>query len=167
MVEFLSKHRKNGQSVFGEVDIDIIEDKLTLLLGGRWYEVDRDLTYYVERPDARLDQQLPDRNAVDDGFIPKFGVEFHVNEDVMVYGLYSEGYRVGGTNRGRGDPTLPRVYEADTLENTELGLKSQFADGTVQLNLVLYSMEWKNMQIEVIDPSFAFGEPFQIVGERG
>ena len=133
------------------------------MLGGRWYEVDRDLTYYVERPDARLDQQLPDRNAVDDGFIPKFGVEFHVNEDVMVYGLYSEGYRVGGTNRGRGDPTLPRVYEADTLENTELGLKSQFADGTVQLNLVLYSMEWKNMQIEVIDPSFAFGEPFQIV----
>ena len=154
---------RTDKAVFGEVDIDIIEDKLTLLLGGRWYEVDRDLTYYVERPDARLDQQLPDRNAVDDGFIPKFGVEFHVNEDVMVYGLYSEGYRVGGTNRGRGDPTLPRVYEADTLENTELGLKSQFADGTVQLNLVLYSMEWKNMQIEVIDPSFAFGEPFQIV----
>ena len=116
-----------------------------------------------------LINNFPIETRSDDGFIPKFGVEFHVNEDVMVYGLYSEGYRVGGTNRGRGDPTLPRVYEADTLENTELGLKSQFADGTVQLNLVLYSMEWKNMQIEVIDPSFAFGEPTvsDCRGERG
>jgi len=159
---FQGTERKD-KAVFGEIDVDIIPERLTLLLGGRWYEVDRDLTYTVERPDDNLSEEIPKRNAVDDGFIPKIGLEFHINNEMMLYGLYSEGYRVGGTNRGRGEPTLPRIYESDILENTELGFKSQFADGRVQLNVVLYSMKWRDMQIEVTDPSFAFGEPFQIV----
>ena len=61
----------------------------------------------------------------------------------MFYGIYSEGYRVGGTNRGRGldlgGPTLPVVYESDILENTEFGLKSTFADGRVIFNAVYYT----------------------------
>ena len=121
----------------------------------------------MERPDSRVDQQLPNREANDDGFIPKYGLELKLSDDVMVYGVYSEGYRVGGTNRGRGldkgGPTLPVVYESDIIENMEFGLKSTFADGRVVLNAVYYDMQWKDMQIEVTDPSFNLGIPFQIV----
>lgn len=154
---------RTDKAIFGEMEVDVIEEKLTLLLGGRWYEVERELSYTVERPDARVDQQLPNRKANDDGFSPKFGIEFNVSQDVMIYGIYSEGYRVGGTNRGRGIPTLPVTYESDIIENTELGIKSQFADGKVQLNAVFYTMEWADMQLEVTDPSFNLGEPFQVV----
>ena len=45
-------------------------------------------------PDHRVDQQLPNRTADDDGFIPKYGLELQITEDVMFYGIYSEGYRV-------------------------------------------------------------------------
>lgn len=166
--------KRTDKAVFGEMDFDIIEDKLTALVGGRWYQVDRELSYTVEKPDSRVDQQLPNREAEDDGFIPKLGLEWHVNPDVMLYGVYSEGYRVGGTNRGRtndnGGATLPVDYESDILENKELGLKSQFANGRVQLNAVLYQMNWADMQLEVIDPSnglSAYGGdgnvPFQVV----
>ncbi|MCH1555223.1 MAG: TonB-dependent receptor, partial [Pseudomonadales bacterium] len=89
---------RTDKAVFGEIDIDI-NDKLTLLLGGRWYDVDRELSYTVERPDSRVNQQLPNRTASDDGFIPKVGLEFNISSDLMFYGVYSEGYRVGGTNR--------------------------------------------------------------------
>ena len=92
---------RTDKAVFGEIDIELIENKLTALVGGRWYEVDRELSYTVERPDSRVAQALPDRTASDDGFTPKYGLEFYVNNDVMLYGVYSEGYRVGGTNRGR------------------------------------------------------------------
>ncbi|MGB1440050.1 MAG: TonB-dependent receptor domain-containing protein, partial [Luminiphilus sp.] len=103
--------------------------------------------------------------AKDDGFIPKYGLEFQITEDIMVYGVYSEGYRVGGTNRGRGvvagdplsGPTLPVDYESDILENTEFGFKSQFADGRVLFNFVYYDMKWNDMQIEVTDPSNSLG----------
>ena len=156
---------RTDMAVFGELDYEIWEDRLTLLVGGRWYEVDRDLSYTVERPDGRVDQQLPDRTAKDDGFIPKYGLEFQITEDIMVYGVYSEGYRVGGTNRGRGvvvgdplsGPTLPVDYESDILENTEFGFKSQFADGRVLFNFVYYDMKWNDMQIEVTDPSNSLG----------
>lgn len=157
---------RTDKAVFGEIDIEI-SDKLTLLFGGRWYEVDREMSYTVERPDSRVNQQLPDRTASDDGFIPKFGFELNLAEDVLFYGVYSEGYRVGGTNRGRGidkgGPTLPVAYESDILENVEFGLKSQFWGGRAQLNAVYYTMGWKDMQIEVTDPSFNLGIPFQIV----
>jgi outer membrane receptor protein involved in Fe transport len=118
----------------------------------------------------------PERQANDDGFIPKYGLEFNVNDDVMLYTVYSEGFRVGGTNRGRGldlgGPTLPVNYESDILENTEFGLKSTWLDGSIMLNAMYYTMKWKDMQIEVTDPSNQLGSlsggeypniPFQIV----
>ena len=149
---------RTDTALFGEMDIVLIEDRLTALIGGRWYDVDRELSYTVERPDSRVAQELPDRKAKDDGFIPKYGLELQINEDVMIYGVYSEGYRVGGTNRGRGidlgGPTLPVAYESDILENKEFGLKSTFADGRIVFNAVYYDMTWNDMQIEVTDPSF-------------
>lgn len=167
---------RTDKAVFGEVDIEILEDRITALLGGRWYEVERELSYTVERPDARVDRQLPDRTANDDGFIPKYGLEFQFSEDIMAYGVYSEGFRVGGTNRGRGldlgGPTLPVNYESDILENTEFGLKSTWLDGRIMFNAMYYTMKWKDMQIEVTDPSNQLGSlsggeypniPFQIV----
>ena len=158
---------RTDKAVFGELELDVIEDRLTVLLGGRWYEVERELSYTVERPDARVDQQLPNRTAKDEGFIPKVGLEWSLTNDVMVYGIYSEGYRVGGTNRGRGmdqgGPTLPVVYDSDTLKNVELGVKSQFMDGRLQVNAVYYSMNWENMQLEVVDPSNTLGIPWQMV----
>lgn len=149
---------RTDKAIFGEMDIEIIEDRLTALIGGRWYEVERDLSYTVEKPNDRVAQDLDNRSANDDGFIPKYGLELQITEDIMIYGVYSEGYRVGGTNRGRGlelgGPTLPVNYESDILENTEFGFKSTFADGRVLLNAVYYDMKWKDMQIEVTDPSF-------------
>ena len=88
MVEPYQGTDRTDKAVFGEVDIEIIEDRLTALLGGRWYEVERELSYTVERPDARVDRQLPNREATDDGFIPKYGLEFQITDDVMVYGVY-------------------------------------------------------------------------------
>ena len=158
---------RTDKAVFGELELDVIEDRLTVLLGGRWYEVERELSYTVERPDSRVDQQLPNRTAKDEGFIPKVGLEWSLTNDVMAYGIYSEGYRVGGTNRGRGmdqgGPTLPVVYDSDTLKNVELGVKSQFMDGRLQVNAVYYSMNWENMQLEVVDPSNTLGIPWQMV----
>ncbi|GIS40758.1 MAG: hypothetical protein Ct9H90mP13_06040 [Pseudomonadota bacterium] len=69
----------------------------------------------------------------------------------MVYGLYSEGYRPGGVNRGRSTaPFYPDVYESDYLENTEIGLKTVLMDGNMQLNVTYFSMDWNNYQLEVV-----------------
>jgi outer membrane receptor protein involved in Fe transport len=154
-------------AIFGELDFDIT-DRLTLLLGGRWYEVDRSINYGVDKPTDRAWQRPDNRQMKDDGFIPKYGLEFNISEDVMVYGVYSEGFRVGGVNRGlrgnQGGAVLPVEYDSDLVENTEFGLKSEFADGRILFNAVYYEMTWDDMQIEVTDPASSQGwAPFQIV----
>ena len=103
------------------------------------------------------------RNMIVDGFTPKVGLQYDVSDNVMVWSVYSEGYRVGGTNRGRGIPTLPLFYESDIIENMELGLKSNCMEGTVQFNTAHYDIAWKDMQLEVTGPSFNIGEPWQAV----
>ena len=154
-------------ALFGELDFDIT-DRLTLLLGGRWYEVDRSITYGVDKPTDRAWQRPDERQMKDEGFIPKYGLEFNINEDMMVYGVYSEGFRTGGVNRGlrgnQGGSVLPVAYDSDLVENTEFGFKSEFADGRILFNAVYYEMTWNDMQIEVTDPASSQGwAPFQIV----
>ncbi len=157
---------REDKAVFGDLDIKIT-DKLSLLAGGRWYEVDRTVLWWNERPKGyALGGSGYDRNvrpAKDDGFLPKYGLEYNISDDVMIFALYSEGYRVGGTNRGRGVPTLPEDYEQDLVENMELGIKSTWADGKLQVNATIYDMDWKDMQLEVTDPAFSIGEPWQAV----
>jgi len=153
---------RQDKAVFGEIDIKLT-DRLSLLAGGRWYEVDREIEYFVEKPYGNPSLATPLRSASDDGFIPKFGLQYDLADNLMVWTVYSEGFRVGGTNRGRGIPTLPVDYGSDIVENTEFGLKSTWNDGKLQVNATLYDMKWKDMQLEVTDPSFAIGEPWQAV----
>ena len=70
----------------------------------------------------------------------------------MIYGLYSEGFRPGGTNRNRGNP-YPVQFESDFLDNYEVGLRSMWGDGRLMLNATYFSMQWDDYQLEVVDPS--------------
>jgi iron complex outermembrane receptor protein len=72
----------------------------------------------------------------------------------MGYALWSRGYRGGGFN-GRpaslGSATTP--YNPETLDNYELGFKSQFLDNRVRLNGAAYLMKYKDMQQDLDVPA--------------
>ena len=145
-------------AVFGEVNYRF-DENWELTVGGRYFDREADKRYWVENPKGALaaDGVLPKRKADNPGdsdFVPKVSVKYNVDDDTMVYGLYSEGYRPGGVNRGRSSaPFYPDVYESDYLENTELGLKTTLMDGNMQLNITYFTMDWNNYQLEVVDPS--------------
>lgn len=154
---------RTDKAVFGEVDWSIT-DKIDLILGARWYDVEIERDYFAARPASGPKDRLKTTGS-DDGFNPKLGLQYNVNDDVMLFAAYSEGYRVGGINRGRGQPTLPQEFDADILENTEFGIKSTFLEGRLQINATVYSMDWTDVQLEVSDPSNSLTppEPFQTV----
>jgi len=72
---------------------------------------------------------------------------------VMVYGLWTEGFRPGGTNRTRGEPFYATNYDADKITNWEGGFKSKFAGGNARANLTAFYMDWEDYQLELVDPS--------------
>ncbi len=152
---------RTDMSLFGETTINLTE-QWKLLAGARWYDAEVDRRYYQRVPITGA-ETLSTPNGDDSGVLPKVGVQFFFAEDRMLYALYSEGFRTGGTNRARGNPTLPIQYDSDILKNYEFGLKSQWMDGHLQFNLIGYHQVWEDVQLELTDPSFAFGEPFQTV----
>ena len=92
-------------------------------------------------------------DSSDDDIAIKVALQYDINEDVMVYGLYSEGFRAGGVNRNRGAPKLPQAYGADFLENYEVGMKGSFANGRMNVSATLFFQDWVDYQLEVVDPS--------------
>jgi len=140
-------------AVFGEMTWHI-NDAWDVTAGYRQFDRKVHKEYFVELPQFNpTDEGISvAKTDVSDG-VPKLSVSWQVNDNSMLYALYSEGFRPGGTNRNRGLTFHPATYDADKLENFEIGTKNTLADGRVRLNATYFDMTWTDYQLEVVDPS--------------
>ena len=149
-------------AIFGEVTWDAT-DKLSFTAGARWFNQDQE--FKLQQGDLLEDRSVnvernyfftnETKNFSEDDWVPRFNVTYQINDDVMTYATYSEGFRSGGANPLRNTSVLPEDYDSDTLKNYEIGLKSEWFDNTLRFNAVAYHMQWDDIQIQVNDP-FAF-----------
>ena len=88
---------------------------------------------------------------------PKLGVQWAFNDDSQLYGYYSKGFRSGGFNFRNADPASidPGPTREEEVNTFEVGLKTEFADGRMRLNLAAFHNEITDAQreINVGDPS--------------
>jgi iron complex outermembrane recepter protein len=138
---------------FGELTYSLT-DHWSVTGGARWFEYDRDMFDKYNVPLGLPVQDDPDSNGLvskstDSDQTFKFATEYHINPDVMVYALYSEGFRLGGQNsqRAAASGEVPLTYGPDSLSNYELGLKSEWLDHRLLLNLSAFYMQWDDIQI--------------------
>jgi hypothetical protein len=110
-------------------------------------------------------------------------LSWHVTPDVLAYYTWSQGFRPGGFNRTKTnlDGSVislkgvakyegvkqfykPAGYISDNLVNNEIGIKSEFLDHRVQLNVSAYKMDWTNVQLPLFDPVHLGNTTFDING---
>ncbi len=141
-------------AAFGELTYQL-DDQWSFIVGGRWFSSERDRHFRLSQP---ADVVLQDENPVKttDDLAKKASVRYRIDDQRMMYALYSEGYRNGGENIVRQGAVLPRVFSPDKLKNYELGFKSRWLDGRLQANLSLFHMTWNNFQTELSDPGPLF-----------
>ncbi|MBL8267663.1 TonB-dependent receptor domain-containing protein, partial [Steroidobacter sp.] len=94
----------------------------------------------------------PRRRSTEEKTTPKFAITWEPSRDLTVYGVASEGYRVGHVN-----PVVPpdpltgasreSAYGPDSLWNYEIGVKSYLFDRTLRANLALFDIDWRDIQI--------------------
>ena len=73
---------------------------------------------------------------------------FHITPDVMVYGRIATGYRPGGpVTPIPGATGVPTAFNADNTINYEAGLKGDFFEKTLSVDLSVFSIDWKDIQI--------------------
>ena len=174
-------------ALFGSVDFDIIPHVLTVSGGTRYYqykEFEVGSQYgtggsCLDVPNGQCTGGMVNINAANDkvtysGFKSRANITWHIDPSVLAYFTYSEGFRPGGFNRSVSDVATganglpqfqkPNGYAPDSLTNYEWGLKSEFFDHRLQLNLTAYHMEWDNVQLLFFNPTELGNTTFGVNG---
>jgi outer membrane receptor protein involved in Fe transport len=128
-------------AIFGEVTWDATE-KLSFTAGARWF--DHEQEFKLQQGDLLEDRSVnvernyfytnETKNFSEDDWVPRLNATYQINDDVLTYVTYSEGFRSGGANPLRNTSVLPDEYDSDTLKNYEIGLKSEWFDNTLRFN---------------------------------
>ncbi|MDE2294903.1 MAG: TonB-dependent receptor plug domain-containing protein [Gammaproteobacteria bacterium] len=178
------------------VDYDIIPHTLTVTLGTRHFRFDNSFKGSVTGSFGCFEQGAPAGGCVasannldarnlqdtESGWRSRANLTWHVNSDVMVYYTFSQGFRPGGFNRTGGNMyiygpdgvkqfVLPSTYSSDSLNNNEVGWKTQWWHNRVQWNGAIYQENWNNVQVGFFDPgqtgNLTFGTNGQNFRVRG
>jgi outer membrane receptor protein involved in Fe transport len=77
--------------------------------------------------------------------------QWHLTRNSMLYARVATGYRPGGYSFAL-DPVSPRTFKSDSLTNYEIGYKTTVLDSRLSLDLSAYDIEWKDVQVTLVDP---------------
>lgn len=144
---------------FGEIAYDIT-DELTVSYSTRYFDFESSLlgfsgTYWYPTPryGPRGNPEFNNDLKIDESdSVNKVNAAYTINDDLMVYATFSEGYRPGGLNR-LSVTAIAGAYDADILTSYEAGMKGTFMSGRLRLNAALYTQEWDDFQLSKIDTS--------------
>ncbi|GHF13991.1 TonB-dependent receptor [Kordiimonas sediminis] len=134
-------------AAFLHVSYDISE-KLSVTVGGRYsYEKK---TYFIDSiyPASGRVATPPTEDSQNwSKFTPKFGLDYHVNEDVLLYATYSKGFKSGGWNPRPLQPAEFKRYDQENLTAYEVGVKSRLLDNRMTLNVAGFLSNYKDLQL--------------------
>lgn len=106
-----------------------------------------------------------------ESFLPRFTATWLLNDDVTLYAQIAKGNKPGGfntaANNARATPaeranvrTLGLdSFDEEEADSYELGAKTRFLDGRMQLNVSAYLIDWTNQQLTQTHAGVEEGQP--------
>lgn len=153
-------------AVFGQVDFSLT-DAWLLTAGLRWTKEDKEMTNTFTEDASPCDPfvcgqfgpgwafwaltELAPRDDVDDTFdddriTGTVKLSWFMNDTTMFYASYGTGYKAGGINTDRIDESLDVAFDAETSDSFELGMKADFPDQALRVNVALYRTDTDELQ---------------------
>ena len=138
-----------------------LTDKLSLDVGARYTDEDKradvlnrfytDGTYTTLRPLAPIAADF-DKSINFKNTSPKVSLGYQLNDDILVYGLASRGFKSGGYNIRAQATAVPRSaepFDDEQVDSFEVGSKMAFFDQRLFLNLSAFHNVYKDIQLSV------------------
>ena len=147
-------------------------DTLNVGVGVRSTDDDKTYTYFRSNPDGTVPGACvvagPPANPLNPpncALFPLFNVsesfsssrtdyrvaiDYHLSDDIMVYGQSATGYKGGGINPRPFIIPQIGVFTEEELTTNELGFKSLLADGLLRLNVAYFSNEYEDIQLQLL-----------------
>ena len=161
------------RSYFGSLEWQI-NDQWSLTVGGRYSDEEKQNFYTTPFVHAAFGLVLPGAAASsgfsvpisfdDTNFSPEASLVYAANDQTNYYIAYKTGFKSGGVSYSQlpfltdffalasGD-TSALVFDSETSEGFEIGLKSYLLDGDLLVNATLYSYEYDNLQNQQLNPA--------------
>ncbi len=150
--------RGDESAIFGEATYHF-NDQWKLTLGGREFQTTSNNTsieggFFDLLTSGQLQSVLKGKQS-DTGFNPKASLTWTPNNDFMVYGLVSKGFRFGGPNINPSEPgaPIPPTFASDSLYNYEVGTRTNWLDRRLQLDATVFFIDWSNIQLRLATPT--------------
>jgi len=103
-------------------------------------------------------------------------LSYRLNEEVMTYLSFADGYKAGGFNLGRVTnpnaanplaPVLDTSFPEEKVDSYELGIKTTLFDKTLRLDAALFDQRYRNFQLNTYTGILFVVEPISQVGSAG
>lgn len=168
-------------AVFGSGTYSL-SDALQVTLGLRYSDEEKDI-YVTDTGRSGVDPITITGNDSWDSFDYRLAVDYQINEDVMVFGSVSTGFKSGGFGADivafvpfsvapgaarPGTPQTPVVpsYDQEEVLSYEFGIRSEWFDNRLRANVTGFITEYDNMIIQIPEFSTPPGPP-QLLQDNG
>ena len=142
-------------AIFGEGSY-AITDATALTLGIRYSDEEKDfelspLFFPTEARVAESDSWTDTTYRV--------GIDHQWSDETMVYASFSTGFKSGGFNEQAGSLTSAATsFDPEEAESLEVGMKSDFLNNTLRLNLAAFWVEYTDLQVDAVVPLPGVGQ---------
>lgn len=141
----------DSYAIFGQFDYGI-SDRMTLTAGLRWTRDERDWAYATSYTQTNYGPFVPvftiEEDTSDDDLSGRFALDYLLTDEVRVYGSISKGYKSGGFNGGfLFTPPISSAYDPETVIAYEVGMKGDFLDNSLRLNMAAFYYDYEDMQV--------------------
>ena len=86
-------------------------------------------------------------HRTDHAFTPKFGLDYQATSNVLLYASITKGYKSGGFNFSSVTP-VGASFDPEKLWSYEGGIKSEWFDHRLRLNLTGFHYDYTNLQVQ-------------------
>ena len=125
-----------------------LADRLGLTAGLRYTDEKKRATVFVISPVTNI-IYVPRQNLADrwTALTPRFALDFRVSDRLLVYASASRGFKSGGFNGRPSNLASLTTFNPENVWSYEAGIKSEFLDRRVRLNLAAFTADYSNIQL--------------------
>jgi iron complex outermembrane receptor protein len=133
-------------AVYGQASYQLTEP-LSLTVGVRYTREDKDFSTSLYLPTSGQFLIPPTKRSDSWSDVsPRFGVEYRVNDDVLLYASASKGFKSGGFNGRGSNANEVNAYDPEELWSYEAGVKSEWWDRRLRLNAAAFFNDYSDLQ---------------------
>ena len=142
-------------AAYGDLSYALTE-RLNVSGGLRWTQEEKTADVlnrvYADRNYTVVTQVAADFNdsTTFTNLSPKVSVDFKLTDNILLYGLFSRGFKSGGYNiRANLLPITRLPYDDESVDSFEVGSKMSFLDERMFLNVALFNNKYKDIQLSI------------------